>query len=107
MVPRIVEDEVVSLLAVCEVLLGVVDDVVCADRSDHVRVLPTAHAGHFRSERFGDLYGERSYATRGAIDQHLLPWLYLSFVAESLEGGECGDGYGRGLVKREVGRLQR
>jgi hypothetical protein len=79
---------------------------VCADRSDHVHVPRAADAGHFRSERLGDLHGERTHASRRTIDQDLLPWLHLSRIAKTVKGGDCGGRYGRGLLKREVGRLQ-
>jgi hypothetical protein len=40
-------------------------------------------------------------------DHDLLPWLDPAGVAQRLEGGEPGDGHGRGLLEGEVGRLQR
>ena len=89
-----------------EVLLGVIDDLVRANRSDHVHVPRAAHAGHVRSERFGDLDGERANASRRAVDHHLLPRLDLPLIANGIEGGEGRVSDGRGLLKREVGRLR-
>ncbi|GAB4532005.1 MAG: hypothetical protein Kow0063_11950 [Anaerolineae bacterium] len=40
------------------------------------------------------------------MDQNLLPWLHLTCVAKTAQGGDCGGRYGRGLLKGEVGRLQ-
>jgi len=51
-VPASWKSRVVALPRSREVLLGAVDDLVGADRSDHVQVPRSAHAGHFRSERF-------------------------------------------------------
>src|SRR5664279_1723186 len=59
MVEHVVEDDVVPLIALGEVFLRVVDDVVGADRSDQGHLGGAAHAGHFRAERLGDLHGER------------------------------------------------
>lgn len=46
-VPHIVKNEIEAALALGEVLLGVVDHVVGADRSDHLDVPRAAHSGHF------------------------------------------------------------
>ena len=70
--PGDVEHQVVALVAPGEVLLGVVDDVVGAERSDEIDVPRAAHAGHLRSECLGDLHGERAHASRRAVDQDLL-----------------------------------
>ena len=43
----------------------------------------------------------------GAVDQHLLPGLYLPLVAERLKGGQRRDRHGRGFLERHVGRLAR
>jgi hypothetical protein len=107
MVRYVVEDEVVARPTLGEIFLGVVDDVVCADRSDHVHVPCAADSGHFRSQRFGYLNRERPHASRRTIDQHLLSRLNLPVIAKSPEGDESGNGHGRGLLKREVSRFQR
>src|SRR5215204_3978332 len=86
-----------------EVILGVVDDVLCAQRSDHLHVPRAAHATHLGIEGLGDLYGEGPHASRGADDQDLVPWLDPSLVAQSLQGCGRGQGYGRHLLEREGG----
>ena len=68
-VPDVVEDEVVALSALREVLLGVVDDVVGADRADQVDVPGAGDAGHLGTERLGDLHGERAHAARRPVDR--------------------------------------
>ena len=69
--------DVVAVLAVGEVVAGVVDDVVGAERADQVDLGGAAHAGDLGAERLGDLHGERADASRRADDQHLLPGLDL------------------------------
>src|SRR5437899_8243019 len=105
MVPHVVEDEVVAFLPLGEVLPGVVDDMVSADRSNHVHVPRTAHPGHLRAERLRDLHRERSEASGGTVDQDLLTWLDLPLIAKQLEGGGGGYPNGRGLLEREVRRF--
>src|SRR5512139_3131218 len=58
-------------------------------------------------ERFGNLHGKGSNTTRRAVDQHLLPRLNVSIVAECLQGSHCRHGYGRSLLERKIGRFQR
>jgi hypothetical protein len=107
MVSRDIEDEIVTLATLGEVLLGVIDDLVCAERTDHVQFPRAVQAGHVRSERLGKLHGEATHTATRAIDQDPLSWPYPSLIAKTLEGDECGGGYGRGLFKREVVRLRR
>src|SRR5919204_641452 len=106
MVPYVVEDEVVPLALLREVLAGVVDDVVGADRADQVHVPRAAHAGHVRSERLRKLHREGTDAARRTVDQDLLPGSHLALVAKRLQGDEAGQGSGRGVLEREVGRLR-
>src|SRR3954468_21482251 len=102
-----IEDHVVAVLAVCEVVAGVVDDMIGAEGSDRVHLRGAAHTGHLGSEGLGDLHGEGAHASRRADDQHLLPDLDPSVVANRLKGGERGDGDGSRLVEGQVRRLGR
>src|ERR1039457_7623639 len=88
MVRCAIEYEVVSLPAAGEILLGVIDHMVSADRSDHVHIPRAAHTGHGRAERFGDLHGERTYPARRTVYQDLLPRLNPSLIAKTLKGAE-------------------
>src|ERR687893_3008252 len=99
--PRQLEDEIVVLPTSGEVLLGVVDDVVCAERSDQLYVPRAAHAGHLSVEGLGDLHGEGPHASRRPDDQDLVPWLDPSVVAQTLQGCRRSQGYGRRVVERE------
>ena|SRR5205085_1727360 len=81
MVPNAVENQIITLPRFGEILLGVINDVICADGSDHVHIPRTAYAGDFCAERFGNLHSERTHASRRTVDQDLLSRLNLSLVA--------------------------
>src|ERR1019366_4863023 len=91
MVPNTVENEVVTLPALSEIFLGVINDPICAEGSDHVHIPRTAYAGHICAERLGDLHRERTHASGRTVNQDPLPRLDLSLVAETLQCGECRD----------------
>jgi len=82
MVRHVVEDEVVPLILLREVLTSVVDDVIGADRSDHVHVSGAAHAGHLGAECLRDLHREGADASGGAVDQDLLPGSNAAMIAK-------------------------
>src|ERR1035437_3713699 len=105
MIRHEVENQVVVLSTFREILLGVINDVICADGSDHVNVPRTAHARNFRTERFGDLHSERTHTSGRTVDQDLLPRLNLSFVAKTLQGCESRQGNRSRLFKRRVIRF--
>src|SRR5271157_1509862 len=106
MVPNAVENQVITLPTLGEILLGVINDVICADGSDHVHIPRTAYASNLCSERLGDLHSERTHASRRTVDQDLLPRLNVSLVAKALQRRECRHRYGSCLLKRHVIRLQ-
>src|SRR5437667_4329239 len=105
MVPGNVEDQVILLPISGEVLAGVIDDPVGAKRPDHVHVPRAAHRSHVRSERLGDLHGERTHASRRTVNQDLLPRPNVSLVTKALKGGDCRHRYCGRLLERQVGRL--
>ena len=63
------------------------------------RFLRAAHAGDFSPKRFGNLHGKRPHAPGRTVNQNLLPWLKLSFVAQALQSGERRHGNGRCLPR--------
>ena len=83
----------------------VVDDVVCAERPDHLHVPVAALAGHLGVEGPGDLHGEVSHTSRGSDDQNLLPWRDPSVITQPLQGRRGGQGHGSSLLEREGGRF--
>src|SRR5207244_13286955 len=89
MVRHVVEDEVEAVPVTGEVFTCVIDDMVSADRADHLYVPRAAHAGHLGAERFADLHGGCTDAARSTIDQDLLASRDLPPVATQLERGGC------------------
>src|SRR5215472_11938812 len=75
MVPHVVENQVVSLPALGEILLGVIDDAIRAEGLHHVHILRAADAGHLRAERLGDLHSERAHTSPCTVNQHPVPRL--------------------------------
>src|SRR5215208_5301744 len=106
-VPADVQDQIVALIALGEVLAGVVDDVIRTDGSDHLHLRGAAHAGDVRAERFGYLHSVGAHSSRRTDEQHFLPRTHLSVVAQGLQGGRAHDGYHRRLLEGEVCRLGR
>ncbi len=78
-----VKDGVILRSAGGKILLGVIDDLVCAQRFHHVQVLSTANRGHISPKGFGDLDGIGADASRRAIDQHFLPALDFAFAQQA------------------------
>ena len=103
--PGQLEDDVVAPAAPGEVLAGVVDDVVGAERPDQLQVPGAAHPGHLGAEPLGQLDGEGADAARRPDDQDLVARLDPSLVAQALQGGQGGQRDGRRLLEAEVGRL--
>jgi hypothetical protein len=56
-----------------DVLAGVVDDLVGADRPHQLGLVGAGHPGHLGAERFGELDGERPDPASGPDDQDPLP----------------------------------
>src|SRR5713226_5583853 len=105
MIRHEVENQIVMFSTFREILSGVVNDVICADGSDHFNVPRTANARNFSAERLGDLHSERTHASRRTVDQDLLSRLNLPLVAKALQGAESRQRYRSRLLKRHVIRL--
>jgi len=73
--------------------------------SDRTRSSRARDAGHIRSERLRDLHREGPDATRGAVDQDLLPGFDLAVIPQRLQGDVTRHRDGRRLLEGEVGRL--
>src|SRR5277367_2254333 len=105
MIPYGVEKKVVMLPAPGEILLGVVNDPICADGPNHIHIPCTAYAGHICAEPLGDLHSERAHASRCTIDQNLLPRLNPSLVPKTLQSRESRNRGTSRLLKRHVIRF--
>ncbi len=102
MVRHEIENQIVASPTFDEILLGVINDVIRTNRSDHLHIPCAAYAGHICAEPLGDLYSERAHASRRTVNQDLLPRLNLSLVAQTLQCGESRHRYRTGLLKSHV-----
>src|SRR5580704_14419859 len=94
MVPDKIENYVVTPPAVVEILLSeirlrIIDDPVCADRSNHLHIPGAADADDVSAERFRDLHREGTYASSCTVNQDLLPGPNVPLVAETLQRGQA------------------
>src|SRR5437660_10584481 len=101
MVRNEIEDQVVPLPGQGEVLYGVVDDVVRADRTDQVNISGARHARHLGAKSSGGLDSDRAHASGGAIDQDSITLLEAAPVTKRLERGATGKRYSCRLPDRE------
>src|SRR5205807_9702638 len=102
-----VENHVVVFATRSEIFLGVIDDVICSDRSNEIYISRAAYAGYFCAERLGDLNRECAYASRRAIDQDFLARLNLCLITKRLQRRESRNRHRRPLLKRNLIRLHR
>src|SRR5262249_26245625 len=100
------ENQVIAFSTFGEIFLGVINDPVGADGSDHVQIRGAAHAGYLCAKRLGDLHRERPDASGRAVNQDLLTGLKFSVVAKTLQRGESSDRYGSRLIERDRFRLR-
>jgi hypothetical protein len=84
MVPREVDDDVVALAGPGEVLPGVVDDPIRADRPERVQLPGGIHTGHVRSVCLGELHREGPHGPSGTVDQDPLSRPDLPLIANTL-----------------------
>src|SRR5438876_4434027 len=105
MVANVIEDHVITLVALGEILFRVINDAIGADRSDKIEIACATNSRDLCAKRFGDLHGEGSYTSGRAVDQHLLPGLNLSLV-QALQRSKSGQRERGGLLKRDVRRLR-
>src|SRR6266404_1996152 len=98
MVGNVIEDHVVTLVALGEIFIRVIYDVIGADGSDKIDIPCAANSRNLCAKRFGDLHGECSYTSGRAVDQHLLPRLNVS-LAQALQGRKSGQRERGGLLK--------
>ena len=101
------KNQVITLPIFGEIFLSVINDLVCTNRAHHVQFPRAAHASYFSPERFGNLHRKRTHTTRRTINQNPLSWLNLSFIAKTLQGGDCRKRYGRCFLECHTGRFQR
>src|SRR5947209_5205239 len=87
-----------------EVGLGVVNDVLRAQRSHHLDIPGAANPCYFCAQKFRNLNGECADSACSSVDENLLTWLKLSNIAKTLQGGQSRDRHaGRLLEGKEMG----
>jgi len=82
------------------------EDLIRANRSEHVKLLGCIHACHVRSICLGKLHREGTHRPTRAVDQDRLSGLDPSLIAHVLDRERSRRGNGRSLLERETGRLQ-
>src|SRR5208283_1822886 len=101
------KNQVVTLPALRKIFSRVINDMVCANRSRRFHIPRAAHRSDFSPERFCNLDGKCTHTARRAINQNLLASLDPSLITKTLKGSERRHWYGRCVLKRYVGWLQR
>src|SRR4051812_9455224 len=100
------KNQIITLPAFGEILLSVVNDMVCANRSRRVHLGYAAHGRNLSPEGFSDLNCKCADATRRAIYQHLLARLNLSLITKRLQSSERRHWDRCSLLKRHIGRFK-
>ncbi len=101
-----VEDHVPGLGSVGEVIPGVVEDAVRADRAQHLQLRRAVHRGHVRPQDLGELDRERAEAPARSVDQDSLPAPDLP-LAQERQCLASPVGYGRSVLVAQVRRHRR
>src|SRR5260370_20164635 len=100
------KNQVIPLSISGEILLRVINDLVCTNRAHYVQIPRAAYGGDFSPKRFGKLHRKRTHTTTRTMNQNLLPLLNVSFIAKALQGGESRLMYGFCFLKRSICRFQ-
>ena len=103
--PTDVENQVVAVLAVDEILAGVVDDVVGTEGANGLGHAGAVDGSDLSAERLRQLDGVGSDTSGRADDQDLLARSEVADISERLERGDSGDGGDGSLLECGVGRL--
>ncbi len=98
-----IEDDVVLPSRLREVLHLEVDHLRRAEIPEPGRLGDAADRGHGGPARVGDLHGEVTHASGGAVHEHRLP-TYVPALPEAVERGEGCDRECGGLLVGEPGR---
>src|SRR5919112_1348526 len=97
-----IEYQIVLFSVLGEIFLCEINDMVCAKRAYEILLAGVIHPGHLGPVHFGKLDCNRTGTTTGAINQNLLPWLELSFIANPLQGYHCRLRDGRCFFERHA-----
>jgi len=81
---NVVENYVVTLIALGEIFSRVIDNVIRSDGANKIKITRAADTGHLCAKGFCNLHCKSAYTTGRAVDQHLLPCMNVPFVAQTL-----------------------
>ncbi len=95
-------EDVIEVALVLDAFARVVDDALGSELADEIRVGARAHSDHAGAHGRGDLNGEGTHASGGAVDENRLTCAHVELVAQRLQRGERGQWQGRGLHHREA-----
>ncbi len=98
-----VEDDVIRQFVLGEVLLQIVDNLVCAERPHELDVLRVADRGDAGTEVLGQLHSRRSDRPGGAVDEDALP-LQIASLSQAGERKRRSVAGRRGLLEGHAGR---
>src|SRR5947207_1532661 len=107
MVANEIEDQVVTLIGLRKIFFSVIDHVIGADGANKIDIPRATDTCYFGAKRFRYLHRESANASGSAVDQYLLSCLNLSFVAKTLQSGDCRDRNGSRFFECDVSGLGR
>src|ERR1041384_623343 len=107
MIPVSAKNQVIPLSAFCEILLRIINDMVCADGESHLQISCATNGGDFSAERFRNLHRESTDTAPRTINQHFVPRLYASNIPKRLQCGQRRHRCSGCLLERYVNRLHR
>src|SRR5260370_12391010 len=99
------KNQVIPLSISGEILLRVINDLVCTNRAHYVQIPRAAYGGDFSPKRLGKLHRKRTHTTTRTMNQNLLPLLNVSFIPKALQGRESRFRYGCCLLKLFMSRF--
>src|SRR5438876_1193204 len=97
------QNQIILLPISSAILMRVVNDMVCPNRTNQVHIPRAAHGSDFRPEGFCKLHSKGPNAASRPMNQHLLSGLNLSCITQTLQRGECRDRSGGSFLKRTIG----
>jgi hypothetical protein len=98
------QNQVIALTDAGEILTGVINDMIRAQRTKPFHFFRAGYCCDFRAEGFCDLHSERAHASRRADNCHSVPGLDAT-LTQSLQRRDRRHRHCRRLLKGQVGRL--
>src|SRR5207245_7592485 len=99
--PYSVKNNIILLTVLSEIFLREINDVVCANRAQHVQFACSVHTGHFRPVILRELDRNGPDASACAVDQNFLSSLNVRF-SQILQSVKSADGNSRGFLVSHV-----